>query len=97
MSGAEFVPFWKQSVVACSDPQLRVSLWRKPGRLLFAAVNFTDRERSAELRLSAGSTAAQFCPAWKAEHFEPTKGGARLTIPAKRGAMLFVTLLESRP
>jgi len=90
MGGAEFVPYWRQNSIACSDPELRVSLWKKPDRLLLAVANFTDRDRSAELRPTANGTAVQFRPAWKAETLEPTKDGARLTIPAKRGALVIV-------
>jgi hypothetical protein len=97
MNGAEFVPFWKQDAIACSDPQLRVSLWRKPDRLLLAVANFTDRDRSAELRPSIGNARAQFHPAWKAERLELTKGGVRLSIPAKRGALVLVRPLETPP
>lgn len=56
-----------------------------------AVANFTDRDRSAELRLSTRNAAVQFRAAWKAEHFEPAKDGARITIPAKRGGLVFVT------
>ena len=90
MSGAEFVPFWKQDVVACSDPQLRVSLWKKRDSMLLLVANFTDRDRRAELRLSTKGAAVQFRPAWKAESLEATSDGARLTIPAKRGALVLV-------
>jgi hypothetical protein len=97
MQGAEFVPFWKQNLIACSDPQLRVSLWKKRDALLLAASNFTDRDRRAELRPSAKGAPMQFRPAWKAETLEPIHQGARLTVPAKRGALVLVRRLESPP
>ncbi|OGS38006.1 MAG: hypothetical protein A3J82_09715 [Elusimicrobia bacterium RIFOXYA2_FULL_69_6] len=90
MSGAEFLPFWKQALVACSDPEIRVSLWRKRDRLLLAVANFTDRERTAELRLSAPGAAARFRGAWKAEGLTSSADGARLTVPARRGALVLV-------
>ncbi len=90
MSGAEFIPFWRQEAIACSDPQLRVSAWKKRDQLLLVVANFTDRQRSAELRPTAQGAALQFRPAWKAETLAPTTDGARLTISAKRGALVLI-------
>jgi hypothetical protein len=88
--GSEFIPFWKQRLVTCSDPRLRVSLWKKQNRMLLAVVNFTDRDRRAELRLSAKGAVVQFRPAWKAESLESSGDSALLTVPAKRGALVLV-------
>ncbi len=85
---AEFIPFWKQDLVACSDLQIRVSLWKKRDSLLLAVTNFTDRDRGAELRLPAKGAGVQFHPVWKAENVALLKDGALLTIPAKRGALV---------
>jgi len=84
------VPFWRQEAIACSDPQLRVSVWKKGDQLLLVVANFTDRQRSAELRPTAQGAAVQFRPAWKAETLAPTTDGARLTISAKRGALVLI-------
>jgi hypothetical protein len=90
MRDAEFVPFWQQRDVSCSDAELRVSLWRKKaGPWLLAVTNFTDRERTAELRIQTPSEHVQFRPAWQAATLSASADSARLTVPAKRGALVF--------
>lgn len=91
MRGAEFVPFWQQREVSCSDPELRVSLWRKQGgQYLLAVTNFTDRERTAELTLRAPHQQVLFRAAWQADRLVVAGDAARLTVPAKRGALVVV-------
>ncbi len=95
MRDAEFVPFWQQRDVSCSDAELRVSLWRKKGgHWLLAVTNFTDHERTAELRMRMPDGHVQFRPAWQADRLTVSEDSARLTIPAKRGSLVIV---ERRP
>ena len=71
---------------SCSDAELRVSFWRKKaGPWLLAVTNFTDRERTAELRMQTPGEHVQFRPAWQAATLSASADSARLTVPAKRG------------
>ena len=91
MRDAEFVPFWQQRDVSCSDAELRVSLWRKKGGpWLLAMTNFTDHEHTAELRLRMPDGHVQFRPAWQADRLTVSEDSARLTVPAKRGSLVIV-------
>jgi len=90
MADARFVPFWSQGELLCADSDLRVSLWRKPGKRLVVVANFTDEDRTAELRPAAPAVAARFTAAWKAEDLSVAGGVARFSVPAKRGALVVV-------
>lgn len=91
MEDADFIPFWRQQDVTCSDPLLRVSAWRKKdGGWLLAVTNFTDQPRTAELRMRAADVHVQFRPAWLADGWSATADAARLEVPAKRGALVRV-------
>jgi hypothetical protein len=91
MTGAQFIPFWKQASIRCSDPQLRVSLWQKPGAWLVVVANFTDRERTADFLPAAPGLAMQYRAAWMAEKLETAADGFKLTVPPKRGALVIAT------
>lgn len=86
--GAQFVPFWEQHDLVASDPEIRVSLWRKPGSRLVVVSNFTGQDRKVDLRLAAPDAKAKFHAAWKAEDLTVEGDAARLTVPAYRGALL---------
>ena len=89
MRDAEFLPFWQQRDVVCSDDELRVSLWKKKdGAWLLAVTNFTDRQRTAEVRMRTPGEHVQFRPAWQADSLTTSKDSARLTVPAKRGTLV---------
>jgi len=90
MKNVRFVPFWKQRDLSCSNPELRVSLWKKPGRWLVIVANFTAADQTAELRTAPSNDKATFSPAWLADGLEAAPGKATLTIPAKRGALIAV-------
>jgi len=87
MKGARFEPFWRQRSVTCSNPRVRVSLWKQPGRWLIVAANFTATDQQAELR-PVGVTNAKFSPAWLADGLAADSGKAEITVPAKRGALI---------
>ena len=89
---AEFIPFWKQREVTVSDPQVRVSLWRKPGKRLLVVANFTNTDRIVELK----APGTRFEGAWKAEGLETSDGTARLVVPAYRGALVLMTGPDER-
>jgi hypothetical protein len=88
---AEFLPFWKQRQITCSDPKVRVSVWQKPDRCLIVVANFGDEAKTVELR---SLRPAAFERAWQVQGFSALDGAARLTVPAKRGVLLKAT---SRP
>jgi hypothetical protein len=94
VEGAEFVPFWKQHRIVCSDPTLRVSLWQRPTGCLVAVANFGDAAKTVELRSAPPGARVAFEPVWQAREFTASDGAARLTIPAKRGALLKATSLR---
>ena len=87
---AEFVPFWQQREVVSSDPDVRVSLWRKPGKRLVVVANFTDQAKAVQLRLVKPTPQAQFRAAWQAMDFSAAAGVAQLKLPPKRGALVVV-------
>ncbi|OGV78942.1 MAG: hypothetical protein A3K19_24020 [Lentisphaerae bacterium RIFOXYB12_FULL_65_16] len=91
IAGAEFVPFWKQQDLVASDPAVRVSLWRKPGSRLVVLANFTDTDRTVELRPAQADAKLQTRAAWNAPDFAADGSTARLTVKAKRGSLLVVT------
>jgi len=94
MEGAEFVPFWKQRDLAVSDPDVRVSYWQKPGSRLVVLTNFTDRDRTAQLRSADANAKVQFAAAWNVERLAAEGREARLIVPAKRA--ILVTASEMR-
>lgn len=89
MADVEFVPFWRQEEFIASDPQVRISLWRKPGRRLVIVTNWTDEDKTVQMRLAEGGS-PQFRAAWKAEDLSVADGTATFTVPAKRGALVTV-------
>ena len=90
MKGVQFAPFWRQRDVQSSNPDVRVSLWKKPGRWLVIVANFSDAEQRAELRLAKRHAKAVFHSAWLADGLVPGDGGAAITIPARRGVLIRV-------
>jgi len=96
MRDAVFVPFWKQTEIACPDRDIRISLWKKPGTRLVVVANFGDREKKVELRLARAAADARFGAAWQAGDLAVADGMARLTLPAKRGALLTVAGLPEK-
>ena len=97
ITGTEFVPFWKQKEFVCSDPQIRIGFWKKPGARLLVVSNFTNEPRTVELRLASARPSAQFKAAWKSEGFSTSAGVARLTLPAKRGSLLVLDNIQEGP
>lgn len=91
---ASFVPFWEQREIVASDPDIRISAWRKPGQRLVVVANFTDRDRPVELKLAPPNPNAQIQPAWKATDLIVEGGTARLTLPAWNGVLLTVAGLD---
>jgi hypothetical protein len=88
-----FAPFWRQEDIVCSNPEVRVSLYKKAGAWLVAVANFTDEEQAFELTVPA-HPAASFAPSWLADGLATTPGKATLTLLAKRGALIAVTGVE---
>ncbi len=93
MADVEFVPFWRQGEFVASEPQVRISLWRKPGKRLVVVTNWGDEDQRVQMRRAAGGS-PQFRAAWKAEDLSVNNGVASFTLPAKRGALVMVTGLE---
>ncbi len=91
IAGAEFVPYWRQREIASSDPEVRVSLWKKAGARLLVVANFSEKERVVELRPAAAGAGARYQAVWKADDLAAAGGAARLTVPAKRGALVTVS------
>ena len=94
MKGARFMPFWRQRELASSNPKVRLSLWKKPGRWLVAVANFTPEDQPTELRPAAAGPNVKFEPAWLADGLIDRGGKAAITVPAKRGALIVVEGVE---
>jgi hypothetical protein len=96
LRGAQFVPFWEQREWTVSDPAVRLSLWRKPGARLLALTNLTAAACKIELRPSAGRTDAQYRAGWNTAALEVSGGAATLTVAAKSGTLLLVSLPDGK-
>ncbi len=90
MVGVSFAPFWRQEDIVCSNPEVRVSLYKKAGAWLVSVANFTDAEQQFEMTVPAHE-AASFAPSWLADGLVAEPGKATLTLLAKRGALIAVT------
>ena len=88
MRGVRFEPFWRQRDLACSNPDLRVSLWKKPGHWLIIAANFGESEQQATLTPTSSNAQAVFRQVWPEAEAEPQHGRATVKVPAKRGMLL---------
>jgi len=93
MEGVTFAPFWRQTELVSSNPEVRASIYRKPGSWLVAVANFTDEPQAFELTAPAHQTAT-FTPAWLADGLVAEPGKGTMTLPAKRGALIVVAGLK---
>lgn len=89
MESVVFEPFWRQTQVRCSNPQVRVSLYRKPGAWLVAVANFTRESQSCDLTCPDYPDAT-FTASWLGTGLTCAPGAASLVLPPQRGALLTV-------
>lgn len=85
MQGAVFTPYWEQQEFACSDPQVRVSYFSRPGKRLVVLANFTDKDRVVTLTAPTGAT---LTGVWLAEGLKGEGAKATVTVPAYKGMLL---------
>jgi hypothetical protein len=88
MKGVTFTPYWEQWEFTVSDPEVRVSTWRKPGQRLVVLANFTDQDRAVQL--TAKCPQARITAAWKADSATVTGPNVKVTVPAYNGLLLRV-------
>jgi len=96
MKGAAFVPFWEQREWTVSDPAVRLSYWRQPGRWLLILTNPGAADGAVEIRPATAWPGVEYRPGWKADGLAVAGAAARLTVAARNGALVLVTLPDGK-